>query len=116
MPTNKNTSLTTTFTGKDADDQVSRAETKNIFPVYPDGLAMNYKEQEEDLNTRDTTEMNEPDERTDNDIDEEITGTDLDVPGSELDNEQEDIGSEDEENNYYSLGGDDHNNLDENNA
>ena len=77
---------------------------------------MNYKEQEEDLNTRDTTEMNEPDERTDNDIDEEITGTDLDVPGSELDNEQEDIGSEDEENNYYSLGGDDHNNLDENNA
>ena len=32
MPTNKNTSLTTTFTGKDADDQVSRAETKNIFP------------------------------------------------------------------------------------
>lgn len=26
----------------------------------------------------------------------------LDVPGSELDNAQEDVGSEDEENNYYS--------------
>jgi hypothetical protein len=26
----------------------------------------------------------------------------------------EDIGSEDEENNYYSLGGDDHNDLEEN--
>lgn len=28
---------------------------------------------------------------------------DLDVPGSDLDNQQEKIGSEDEENNYYSL-------------
>ena len=37
----------------------------------------------------------------------------LDVPGSELDNQQEKIGSEDEENNYYSLGGDDHNDLEE---
>ena len=34
------------------------------------------------------------------------TGGDLDVPGAELDDQQEDIGSEDEENNYYSLGGD----------
>ncbi len=38
----------------------------------------------------------------------------LDVPGTELDDEQEEIGEEDEENNYYSLGGDDHSNLDEN--
>jgi hypothetical protein len=37
----------------------------------------------------------------------------LDVPGSELDNQQEDIGSEDEENNYYSIGGDNHNDLEE---
>lgn len=29
-------------------------------------------------------------------------GDDLDVPGSELDDQQEEIGSEDEENNYYS--------------
>ena len=43
-------------------------------------------------------------------------GTDLDVPGAELDDEQEKIGSEDEENNYYSIGGDDHSILDENNA
>lgn len=33
-----------------------------------------------------------------------------------LDDEQEDIGNEDEENNYYSLGGDNHNDLDENNT
>ena len=33
-------------------------------------------------------------------------GADLDVPGSEDDDASEDIGEEDEENNYYSLGGD----------
>lgn len=33
-------------------------------------------------------------------------GADLDVPGSELDDGNENIGEEDEENNYYSLGGD----------
>ncbi len=37
----------------------------------------------------------------------------LDVPGADLDDQQEAIGSEDEENNYYSLGGDDHNDLEE---
>ena len=43
----------------------------------------------------------------------EVFGSNLDVPGSELDDEQENVGNEDEENNYYSIGGDDHNNLDE---
>lgn len=38
-------------------------------------------------------------------FDTDHSGDDLDVPGSELDDEQEDIGEEDEENNYYSLGG-----------
>lgn len=38
---------------------------------------------------------------------------DLDVPGSELDDEAEAIGEEDEENNYYSLGGDNHDDLEE---
>lgn len=48
------------------------------------------------------------------DFDDNHSGDDLDVPGSELDDDQEEIGSEDEENNYYSTGGDAHNNLDEN--
>jgi hypothetical protein len=43
-------------------------------------------------------------------------GSDLDVPGSELDDKEESIGNEDEENNYYSLGGDDHNDLEEDNG
>lgn len=47
-------------------------------------------------------------------FEEDASGNDLDVPGSELDDHMEDMGSEDEENNYYSIGGDDHENLDEN--
>jgi hypothetical protein len=39
----------------------------------------------------------------------------LDVPGSELDDADEAIGEEDEENNYYSLGGEDHADLEEDN-
>lgn len=41
---------------------------------------------------------------------------DLDVPGSELDNDLELIGDEDEENNYYSLGGENHLDLEEDNG
>jgi hypothetical protein len=38
---------------------------------------------------------------------------DLDIPGADLDDEEENLGEEDEENNYYSLGGDRHENLEE---
>lgn len=38
---------------------------------------------------------------------------DLDVPGAELDDEEEAVGENDEENDYFSLGGDRHENLDE---
>jgi len=46
-------------------------------------------------------------------INEDSPAEELDIPGAELDNEMENIGEEDEENNYYSLGGDNHENLDE---
>ena len=48
------------------------------------------------------------------DEDESALSSGLDVPGSELDDADEVIGEEDEENNYYSLGGDDHSDLEEN--
>lgn len=38
----------------------------------------------------------------------DMAGKDLDVPGAELDDDNEAIGSEDEENNSYSIGGDGH--------
>jgi hypothetical protein len=45
----------------------------------------------------------------------DFTGKDLDVPGAELDDDQEMKGSEDEENNSYSIGGDNHDKLEETN-
>ncbi|MEI9910994.1 MAG: hypothetical protein WDO71_15770 [Bacteroidota bacterium] len=47
------------------------------------------------------------------DFDEDMSGNDLDIPGAELDDKNEEIGEEDEENNYYSLGGDNHDDLEE---
>jgi len=44
---------------------------------------------------------------------EDESGDDLDVPGSEFDDDTEEPGNEDEENEYYSLGGDDHDDLEE---
>lgn len=46
---------------------------------------------------------------------EDVSGNDLDIPGAELDDEQEKTGSEDEENNSYSLGGERHKSLEEDN-
>jgi len=43
----------------------------------------------------------------------DFSGSDLDVPGSEDDDAQEALGSEDEENNSYSIGGDRHEDLEE---
>ena len=46
-------------------------------------------------------------------VDDVSNEEDLDVPGSDLDDDDEELGEEDEENNYYSLGGDRHENLEE---
>ncbi|MEP7377579.1 MAG: hypothetical protein ABI675_29510 [Chitinophagaceae bacterium] len=47
------------------------------------------------------------------DFEDDLSGDDLDIPGAELDDSNEEIGEEDEENNYYSLGGDNHDDLEE---
>jgi hypothetical protein len=90
------------------------------YPLYPTNDDIyNKSKQERNIDPQDTSKVkttNEADnDETGNqmDIDDVISGEDLDVPGSELDDEQENIGNEDEENNYYSLGGDDHNDLEE---
>lgn len=43
----------------------------------------------------------------------DFAADDLDIPGSEQDDAQEQLGSEDEENNSYSVGGDRHDDLEE---
>jgi hypothetical protein len=90
------------------------------YPLYPanEDIYGQYKEEksidpEEISKTKESSDNRKVGKSNEKDFVEDESGSDLDVPGSELDDEQEKIGSEDEENNYYSLGGDDHNDLDE---
>jgi hypothetical protein len=89
----------------------------NPLPVYPPGDDIyNKGKNEENLDPEDTLKtktVNEEDGSIEKSFDDDVFGEDLDIPGTELDDEQENIGSEDEENNYYSIGGDNHNDLDE---
>ena len=64
----------------------------------------------DDSSEDDMTLLNSRDEEigTPQNVSNEDLDTDLDVPGSEQDDANESIGEEDEENNYYSLGGDRH--------
>jgi hypothetical protein len=86
------------------------------FPGYPHHTSKediyNRGKELSDIDPEDLTHQkgkNWPaDEPNELDFSEDLIGDDLDVPGAELDDAQEDIGSEDEENNYYSLGGDNH--------
>jgi hypothetical protein len=85
------------------------------YPLYPPNEDI-YKRASkvEDVDFEDIPKSGSPSKWNEKTFDEDESGDDLDVPGSEQDDEQEAIGNEDEENNYYSLGGDDHNDLEEN--
>ena len=84
------------------------------YPHYPDSEDIYENlQKEEGINPEDiskTKESNSTNALRRKNLDNGNSENDLDIPGSELDDKQEDIGSEDEENNYYSLGGDDHEN------
>jgi hypothetical protein len=88
---------------------------KNLDPVPEPKFLLSYPPAE-DIFKKSTREVNlEPEDPVLKIIgDHKQSETELDVPGSELDNADEETGNEDEENNYYSLGGDEHNDLDEN--
>lgn len=88
------------------------------YPIYPASEDIfNHDKEEKDINPEDISKIKAPNElpgkRNEKDFNDDHSGNDLDIPGAELDDQQENIGSEDEENNYYSLGGDDHNDLEE---
>jgi hypothetical protein len=101
---------------KDAENEMNH----DGYPLYPIGEDIyNKNKEEEDIDPENLSQYKQPNENdelgleNEKDFGEDESGSDLDVPNSELDDLQEDIGSEDEENNYYSIGGDDHNDLDE---
>ena len=93
----------------------SGSDAYKYYPAEDD--IYNNSELEADLQPFDpynSKEINaDPDAPNEKDFLDDISGGDLDVSGSELDDEMEDIGSEDEENNYYSIGGDRHDDLEE---
>ena len=107
------------FTGKTASDKTK--DELQGYTIYPESEDIYKKFQEEkDIDPEDTSALKETAKKdksgsgNEKDFMDDFSGSDLDIPGSELDDNAEDIGNEDEENNYYSLGGDNHNDLDEN--
>lgn len=92
----------------DPEKNKKEQDAEQEFPGYP------HYEADEDIYAHDDKT---PDERTGQDAKskQENPNMDvgLDVPGAELDDESEAIGAEDEENNYYSLGGGNHDDLEE---
>ena len=105
-------------TDKPINTEDSKAPDFLNYPPSEDIYRQGKKEEE--IDPSDTSKMKQTDVQSNFNEIEELdfekikSGSDLDVPGSELDNEMEDIGSEDEENNYYSIGGDNHEDLEEN--
>lgn len=102
------------FRGRDIEDRRDRHEMEHPIPKTLD-------EDEDETNESDVTEedlqaLGPKDLSMDMGEDEQLlknrvwpvdmAGEDLDIPGAELDDAREEIGSEDEENNSYSLGGD----------
>lgn len=85
------------------------------YPLYPENEDIFRKDQvEPEIDPENIMEVKIPPPMPE-DLNEQNADIEmpLDVPGAELDDDQEFIGTEDEENNYYSLGGDNHENLEE---
>lgn len=97
-------------------DKNKRNNEEDDLPGYPSNPPsediFTRFDKEEDVNIENPFDENEPPVRAvDEYTDDLLMGADLDVPGSDLDDDMEIIGNEDEENNYYSLGSDDNDAL-----
>jgi hypothetical protein len=96
----------------DEDDNLtgypSYPPTEDIYGKYQKARNLNPEEP-----SKSKSSVGKTGSKNTKDFSDDLTGDDLDIPGSELDDETEMRGDEDEENNYYSLGGDNHNDLEE---
>ena len=107
----KNVKVNPTSQQADKEEKISTPG----YPLYPadEDIFVKFKEEGEVdpeiiSQKKESKKENKAGKNNEKDFEEDKSGSDLDVPGSELDDDNENIGSEDEENNYYSLGGDDH--------
>ena len=120
---NQATSEASKISSKAAESQMEKPEVEETYPAYPvypsnEDIYSNFIK-EEDMDPEQPSKLKIPIVKSEMakqlDIWQDMSGEELDVPGAELDDEQETIGSEDEENNFYSLGGEDHHDLEEDN-
>ena len=88
------------------------------YPVYPESEDIyNRFKKEKRIDPEDITKSKElviVRKDSDEDFSEDVSAKELDVPEFESDEIDEVAGLEDEENSYFSLGGDDHIDLEEN--
>lgn len=108
----KNTGTTPDSNPRKTDDE------KYPLPIYPPSEDIyNQDKKEPEIDPEDVSKKKPIDvydgKQNVKDFNQDKSGSDLDIPGAELDDELEDVGSEDEENNGYSIGGDNHNDLEE---
>lgn len=89
---------------KTSEKEIEQNLEKMNYPSSED--IFNQGKEESEINPEDISKNKSTDHRfgimNEASFEDVETGIDLDVPGSELDDVQENIGSEDEENNYYS--------------
>jgi len=120
---NQATSEASKISSKAAESQMEKPEVEETYPAYPvypsnEDIYSNFIK-EEDMDPEQPSKLKIPIVKSEMakqlDIWQDMSGEELDVPGAELDDEQETIGSEDEENNFYSIGGENHHDLDEGN-
>ena len=90
------------------------------YPSYPDNEDIYSKDKEEEnvdpediSKTKEANKKSKTGKNNEKDFVEDESVSDLDVPGAELDDEQEKVGNEDEENNLYSSSSDEQNDPDE---
>ena len=98
---------------EESGSQPNKTKDPKGYPLYPASEDIYSKDKEKkDIDPEaisKTKALNEKSGKNNEKyFEEDMSGDDLDVPGSELDDADENIGSEDEENNLYSLGGDKH--------
>ncbi|HLN52159.1 MAG TPA: hypothetical protein VK212_00530 [Lentimicrobium sp.] len=98
---------------KDEDEIKRRDQELPGYQSSPPGEDIFRKyDQDPEVNPENPYEQKDPIERDTNEFSEDLSLGDLDIPGAEEDDQMESVGSEDEENNYYSLGSDDNDSLD----
>lgn len=95
----------------DKNKKTDKAEKDGFpgYPIYPENEDIYSRQKEEiEIDPEYTDQKKTPVEKggelNEKNFKQDKTGGDLDVPGAELDDAQEELGSEDEENNIYSKG------------